>query len=168
MSTSYCSQCGARLKPQSAYCPKCGAPAPVAAAAAPAKSPERGRGAAQKRRNVWLPVLLAAALLILAGGVLLALTQGESSQAVSQAPEAAGAVADEHGAEGLPYPDVPRISAVEAKARVGSGQALLVDVRSQGEYDTAHAAGATLLSLADLEVRYSELPQDKELIFYCT
>jgi len=66
----------------------------------------------------------------------------------------------------IPYPEVPRISASEAKARYDTGTTLFVDVRAQEEYDTAHIPNAILLPMADLEARYQELPQDAEIITY--
>lgn len=54
----------------------------------------------------------------------------------------------------------------EAQARLNSG-ALLIDVREQDEYDEVHAQPAQLLPLSELESRYQELPQDKELILIC-
>lgn len=161
MSQNFCSQCGARLQPRSAYCPKCGAVGADALATIPERASQLGRRAAQGKRNVWLPILLAGALLLLAGGVYLATSQ-------DRAPEVVSTIADEHGEDGLPYPEVARIAPAEAKARVDNGQAILVDVRSQGEYDTQHAQGARWLSLADLEARYRELPRNVEIITYCT
>jgi len=66
----------------------------------------------------------------------------------------------------IPYPEVPRISVAEAKARYDAGAALFVDVRGQEEYDTTHISNAVLLPLADLEARYQELPQDAQIITY--
>lgn len=165
MSLTYCPQCGTGLRPRSVYCPKCGAPAPGAPATTAAQPTRSGRRCAPPRRNVWLPILLAGALLLLAGGVYLAVNQ---DRAPATASTTASTIPDEHGEDGLPYPEVARITPAEAKARVDSGQAILVDVRSQGEYDTQHAQGARLLSLADLEARYRELPQNAEIITYCT
>ena len=42
----------------------------------------------------------------------------------------------------------------------------LVDVRQPDEYSQGHIAGATLLPLGELSARLSELPQDREIIFY--
>ncbi|MGA9348132.1 MAG: rhodanese-like domain-containing protein [Anaerolineae bacterium] len=69
-------------------------------------------------------------------------------------------------ADQVSYPEVPRISLAEAKARYDAGTALFVDVRAQEEYDTAHIPNAISLPLADLEARYQELPQDAEIITY--
>lgn len=44
---------------------------------------------------------------------------------------------------------------------------LLVDVREPGEYESEHIPGAKLLPLSVLEGRLDELPEDRELIFYC-
>jgi 3-mercaptopyruvate sulfurtransferase SseA len=73
-----------------------------------------------------------------------------------------------HEASEIPYPEVPRISPAEVRARYEAGTALFVDVRSEGEYETAHIPNAIPLSLADLETRYRELPRDAEIITYCT
>lgn len=44
---------------------------------------------------------------------------------------------------------------------------LLVDVREPEEYEVSHIPGAKLLPLSELEGRLDELPEDRELIFYC-
>ncbi len=44
---------------------------------------------------------------------------------------------------------------------------LLVDVREPEEYEAEHIPGAKLLPLSELEARLGELPEDRELIFYC-
>ncbi|MDR3554714.1 MAG: rhodanese-like domain-containing protein [Syntrophobacteraceae bacterium] len=44
---------------------------------------------------------------------------------------------------------------------------LLVDVRESGEYESEHIPGAKLLPLSELEGRLDELPEDRELVFYC-
>ncbi len=44
---------------------------------------------------------------------------------------------------------------------------LLVDVRQPGEYQAAHIPGAMFMPLMELESRLFELPDDRDLIFYC-
>jgi sulfur-carrier protein adenylyltransferase/sulfurtransferase len=44
---------------------------------------------------------------------------------------------------------------------------LLVDVRQPDEYIQGHIPGSQLIPLDELETRLSELPPDKDLIFYC-
>ncbi|HHB75653.1 MAG TPA: rhodanese-like domain-containing protein [Desulfobulbus sp.] len=43
---------------------------------------------------------------------------------------------------------------------------LLVDVRQHNEYQAGHIAGARLLPLGELSARLSELPMDRDIIFY--
>lgn len=59
-----------------------------------------------------------------------------------------------------------RLSRDEVQARVASG-AVLVDVRTPGEFAAGHAAGARNLPLQDLPRRMDELPRDREVILYC-
>ncbi len=54
----------------------------------------------------------------------------------------------------------------EGQRRVQAG-ALLVDVREPDEYRDVHAQGALLLPLSELETRYQELPQGRELVMIC-
>ena len=44
---------------------------------------------------------------------------------------------------------------------------VLVDVRLPEEYEDEHIAGAFLLPLGDLVDRFNELPDNRDLIFYC-
>ncbi len=62
---------------------------------------------------------------------------------------------------------VPRIDVAEAKARADAGQAILVDVRSAAVYEAQHIAGAISMPLAQVPSRYTELPTDRQVIFYC-
>ncbi|WP_342527361.1 metalloregulator ArsR/SmtB family transcription factor [Chryseomicrobium sp. FSL W7-1435] len=47
------------------------------------------------------------------------------------------------------------------------GEAILIDVRPEEEYDTQHILGAVSIPLHELENRISSLPQDKKIIAYC-
>jgi rhodanese-related sulfurtransferase/rubrerythrin len=44
---------------------------------------------------------------------------------------------------------------------------ILVDVRQPAEYAAVHIPGALLMPLMELEARLFDLPQDRELVFYC-
>ena len=44
---------------------------------------------------------------------------------------------------------------------------LLIDVRQPVEYTAGHIPGANLIPLMELESKLFELPQDKEMVFYC-
>jgi rhodanese-related sulfurtransferase len=59
-----------------------------------------------------------------------------------------------------------RISPLEAQNRLEAG-AVLVDVREQDEWNVVHAPNATLIPLSEFQVRYSEMPKDKEIILIC-
>lgn len=43
----------------------------------------------------------------------------------------------------------------------------LLDVRTPEEFQAGHLPGATLIPLDQLEVRYSELPQNEPILVYC-
>jgi len=62
--------------------------------------------------------------------------------------------------------ETPEVDVQEAKTRVDAG-ALLVDVREQDEYDAVRIPGATLVPLSEFQQRYSELPQDRNLVIHC-
>lgn len=67
----------------------------------------------------------------------------------------------------IPYPGVPRISIEEAREKLETGQAVVVDVRTKNTYDQAHLPGSISLPEDEIEARLDELPHNKELILYC-
>ena len=48
-----------------------------------------------------------------------------------------------------------------------SGQVVVIDVRPQSEFDTAHLPFARSIPLTELEQRISELPQGADIVAYC-
>jgi hypothetical protein len=68
----------------------------------------------------------------------------------------------------LPYPNVPRISLEDTRAGQAAGELVVVDVRSENSYDTAHIAGAISVPEEEVEARLDQLPRDQELVLYCT
>jgi rhodanese-related sulfurtransferase/DNA-binding transcriptional ArsR family regulator len=48
-----------------------------------------------------------------------------------------------------------------------SGQVVVIDVRPQSEFETAHLPFARSIPLAELEQRISELPQGADIVAYC-
>jgi rhodanese-related sulfurtransferase/rubrerythrin len=52
-------------------------------------------------------------------------------------------------------------------AQQSEDQYELVDVRQTSEYKQGHIAGSRLLPLGELNARFTELPRDRDLIFYC-
>ena len=55
----------------------------------------------------------------------------------------------------------------ELLRRVRSGEAVVLDVRPEEEYRTAHLAGALSVPLRELEERMKDLPKNREIIAYC-
>ncbi len=157
-----CAECGSLLSPEDRYCAVCGAPVGATRSqTGKTRTSERHRTSAS-RRLYALPIALAvvAGLVFLLPVSLPELLAGRLALTPTLLP-------DVHDDEGIPYPEAPRISLAEAKARFDARTALFVDVRSQGEYDAAHILNAQLLSLAELPARYRELPRDREIITYC-
>lgn len=65
--------------------------------------------------------------------------------------------------------EVPRISAVDLKARLDNGEAILVvDARATTAFDSLHIAGAISVPLSEVESHLDEFSRDQEIVFYCT
>lgn len=60
-----------------------------------------------------------------------------------------------------------RISAVEAKEKIDSGDVQIIDVRTPGEYAGGHVPGALNIPHMSVMSRKGELASDKELVFIC-
>ena len=66
--------------------------------------------------------------------------------------------------------DVPRVTVQEAQAALASGEAVMVDVRSAGAFETSHIIGALNIPLDKIETNPTslDLPKDQWIITYCT
>ena len=159
MATKYCPQCGEGVSAEDRFCPTCGA----------AVAPAGGRPASAARPRSKVPIALAAlaaiGLLLILGGLLL--DGGDEPQAVVDPP---AVPQSERPEENLPFPDVPRIALDEAAAGQAHGEAIFVDVWDPADYAESHIAGALSIPLTDtaLDPAYQELPEDAEIITYCT
>ena len=51
--------------------------------------------------------------------------------------------------------------------KVRSGDVVLLDVRPEAEFRTAHIPGARSVPLEELQTRIRELPRDKDIVAYC-
>ncbi|NOZ26461.1 MAG: zinc-ribbon domain-containing protein [Chloroflexi bacterium] len=161
---AFCTQCGAKIKPGARFCTSCGAPVRSARSSKSRKrSSQRSRARRVQRRWYMTPRTWA-----WVGGVVVVLVVALVFFSLNRSAPTSSDLPDYHDESGIPYPDVPRISLAEAKARYDAGAALFVDVRSQEEYRTAHIPGAVSLPLTELDERYQELPRDAEIITYCT
>ncbi len=156
-----CASCGAQLKPDASFCTACG----TAIGATPSKNKAQPQPAtSQPRRSspwLWVAVI---GVFVLAGllTVLLLNRQAPAKPLPSTSQPPAAAQQD------IPYPAVPRISPADAKARLDSGQAVVVDVRDVESYQAAHIDGAVSIPLSELGSRMQELPKNAEIITYCT
>lgn len=130
------------------------------------KAKRRRRARARRGSSrIWPYLLLATLGLIAVVAVAIVVTRPAASPPAT--PASAVPQSDTgHEAGELPYPEVPRVSVAEAKARYDAGTALFVDTRSQKQYDLAHISNAISLPVTDVEARYRELPRDAEIITY--
>jgi hypothetical protein len=117
----------------------------------------------KKRKAKKFPVLLLAGggLLLIAAAVMLGLQNG-TSQATPSEP----AVSSGHDEE--TYPEIERVSLVDAKAALDSGTAVFLDVRGVDAYNMSHIPGSLSIPLAELESRLGELDPNQWIITYCT
>jgi rhodanese-related sulfurtransferase len=64
---------------------------------------------------------------------------------------------------------VPRITPQELKEKLDANEdVIVVDARSRKEYDGLHIPGALSIPLSEIEERHGELPQEGEIVLYCT
>ena len=68
----------------------------------------------------------------------------------------------------IPYPDVMRVMAGDARAAQELKQAVFVDVRATEQYAQSHIPGAVSIPLSEFESRLNELNKDQWIITYCT
>jgi rhodanese-related sulfurtransferase/DNA-binding transcriptional ArsR family regulator len=63
--------------------------------------------------------------------------------------------------------DTDAVDTDELLRRLGSGDAVVLDVRPTQEYAGGHLPGAVHIPLEELADRLAELPQDREIVAYC-
>ena len=59
------------------------------------------------------------------------------------------------------------ITPAQAKAILDKGEAVLIDVRENGEYEEVRATGAKHIPLGTLAARLKEIPTDKDVLMIC-
>jgi rhodanese-related sulfurtransferase len=94
--------------------------------------------------------LLWAGLALLAVIILIALLQGLPK-----------------GGENAAVETLPVEVSVEQASQMRESGAFVLDVREQSEWDEVHIPGSTLIPLAQLESRLSEVPKDQEVVVVC-
>ena len=68
-----------------------------------------------------------------------------------------------------PHPDgVRRVSVTELRDLLARNEAVVVDVRSEEAYKTAHIKGAKLIPVGEILNHTGELPKDKLIVTYCS
>lgn len=55
----------------------------------------------------------------------------------------------------------------EVKRKIANGEAILLDVRTEEEYDECHLKDSVHIPLHELEFRVEELEEDKTYITFC-
>lgn len=63
---------------------------------------------------------------------------------------------------------VRRVTPTELQAMLTRNEAVVIDVRNEDAYKTAHVRGAKLIPEADVAKRSNELPKDKLIVTYCS
>jgi rhodanese-related sulfurtransferase len=63
--------------------------------------------------------------------------------------------------------DVQAIGREELRERLARGEAILIDVRPEEEYEAGHIEGARSIPIHELDERLAELPVDREIVAYC-
>ena len=118
-----------------------------------------------RQRNIFLSITVLAFVTLACNALLPLPTQTSAPtqiiEPVSTQPQ---------GNVPLTEAEVPRVDVNAAKAAFDSGQAVIVDVRSQSAYDASHIAGALFIPLGEFETNISNIDLDKEqwIITYCT
>lgn len=60
-----------------------------------------------------------------------------------------------------------RVDGAEARRLVEEERALLLDVRTDGEWQSRHVDGATHIPVQELAARLTEVPEDRPVVVYC-
>ena len=110
------------------------------------------------RLVLLLSILITAVVLVACNGVNDHIANSNTAKAnnVNLGPE-------------ITYPDgVRRVTTDELEAMMKSGEAFVVDVRSQDSYDVGHIPGAKLIPAGEIANHLNELPRDKMIVTYCS
>lgn len=67
------------------------------------------------------------------------------------------------------YPDgIRRITVLELQDMLARNEAVVVDVRTEDAYKTAHIKGAKLIPVGEILNHTGELPKNKLIVTYCS
>ena len=115
----------------------------------------------QQKKQSFPVVLLVAGGILLVLAVSMFMSQNGTDHVTSQTP-----VSSEQKEE--TYPEIERVSLVDAKAALDAGTAVFVDVRGADAYNMSHIPGSLSIPLAELESRLGEFESNQWIITYCT
>ena len=98
------------------------------------------------------------------------LTQAPPTVPPTQTLQPGRGITSEESELPLTEAEVPRVSLEAAKVALDSGAAILVDVRSPGDFEERHIAGAISVPLGEIERNMTGLTLEKAqwIITYCT
>jgi hypothetical protein len=133
------------------------------------RRPSKRRAQKKEGPSLAIPIIVGVVVVAVVVGAIALLEMGRSSPSAQAGVDPAqGNTAQALSTSSIPFPDVPRVSLEETQSKMAAGQAVLVDVRSKASYDKSHAAGAISMPEEEMRARVDELPQDKDIILYCT
>ena len=67
-----------------------------------------------------------------------------------------------------PPDNVRRVTIAELREALDKGTAVVIDVRSEMQYNQDHIKGAMLIPEGQVAARAGELPKDKLIVLYCS
>jgi 3-mercaptopyruvate sulfurtransferase SseA len=108
----------------------------------------------EKRRYLFLWILISGGIFIIMAGLALIVLDHVPEPAKSPTPASVD--------------QVRRISVDEAKAAFDAGTAVFVDVRDSVSYESSHIPGALSIPLNNLTSHTNELDPSSWIITYCT
>lgn len=158
-----CLSCGAQLKSDARFCTVCGTPVDKTKTSPTAKKQSQLVTSQPRRSTLWLWVAIIGVFVLAA--LLAVMLSNRQTPATALAPTIQPPA---HAQQDIPYPAVPRISPADAKARMDSGEAVVVDVRDAEYYQAGRIAGAVSIPLSDVEAGRHELAKNAEILTYCT
>jgi cell division protein FtsN len=140
------------------------------------KSPARRSRSSQKTRQgqnslatLAIPIVVGLVVVVIVVAAILTIENQQPATAGAPGNSSASInTAQPLSTQSMPFPNVPRLTLKETQDKLAEGQAVLIDVRSQSAYDSAHIAGALSIPEEEMSSRLAELPVDKDLILYCT
>ena len=99
---------------------------------------------------------------------LLALAGCNSKDKVGANQSATARTTQQQPPPNTPRDGAPRITTVELNEALSSGRAIVVDVRNDAAFKTAHIKGAILIPSSEVDKHLTELPRDKMIVTYCS